>query len=299
MDIKAESDLTIIGGGGFIGGRVCDYLNMHGVRFSAPFKRDLDLLSPESGHQYFSPKSRFGSIVLLASLTPYSTKEYDDKSIMFDNVLMVRNLIHFLERKIVDELIYVSTVDVYGNQKEIVDELTYPEPTSNYGLSKYCSELILKNYCESNKIPLLILRLSQVFGENDNSSKLVNKAIQEALLKKKVTLVGNGKQMRDLVYVDDVARLIVGSIGRKINKVVNVASGNSREVLEIVSIICRLTGVVRIKTVIASGEQKSFRFNNKTLSSCYRSFAFTDFEKSMQKVVDYKIKKIDEKNKQN
>ena len=90
----------------------------------------------------------------------------------------------------------------------IITEELLPQPFNYYSISKLSSESILKKVCFKNKIPLLILRMPGIYGPGDDDISLINKFVKSALTKKKVTLIGNGKDKRDLVYVDDIYKII-------------------------------------------------------------------------------------------
>ena len=76
-----------------------------------------------------------------------------------------------------------------------------------------------------------------IYGPGDDDISLINKFVKSALTKKKVTLIGNGKDKRDLVYVDDIYKIIKSSIKNKPNILLNIATGKSYNINQIIEFI--------------------------------------------------------------
>ena len=81
------------------------------------------------------------------------------------------------------------------------------------------------------------MRLSGVYGSGKQEKTTINKLIESATRNKEVILYGDGKDKRDYIYVDDVCNIIKKAIEQKINATLNVATGNSCSISEIVEII--------------------------------------------------------------
>ena len=110
-----------------------------------------------------------------------------------------------------EHFILISSVAVYGKTIEeksgiavnAVSEKTFCQPEDFYSRSKLESEQAAQLICEENNINLTILRPSTVIGENDrgNVARLI-KTIDE----NRFMWIGNGKNLKSLIYKDDVAR---------------------------------------------------------------------------------------------
>ncbi|MGC2235857.1 MAG: NAD-dependent epimerase/dehydratase family protein [Pyrinomonadaceae bacterium] len=116
--------------------------------------------------------------------------------------------------------ILISSVAVYGNvkkrgDKKFIDEKFLCEPGSIYAQSKLESEQAAIEICEQNNIPLTILRLSTVIGENDrgNTARLI-----EAIDKRLFVWIGKGENYKSLIYKNDVAGACLKILDKKTSK---------------------------------------------------------------------------------
>ena len=95
----------------------------------------------------------------------------------------------------------------YTNIKKPISLKIKSQPSTSFDLSKqYCEDQI-KLYKEKYNINAFTLRLSNVFGPGknvNNSRGIINKMIYSAIKDNKLTIYGNGKFLRDFVYIDDV-----------------------------------------------------------------------------------------------
>ena len=126
------------------------------------------------------------------------------------------------------KLIHVSTDEVYGDsfQKKKFDELSTLNPSSPYSASKASSDMLVKAWGRTYKIPYLITVSSNNFGENQHKEKFIPKIITNIIEQKKVPVFGNGKQCRDWIYVKDNCRSIYKiSKKGKVGNTYNIASG--------------------------------------------------------------------------
>ena len=109
------------------------------------------------------------------------------------------------------------------------EQMDFAAPTGNYSLTKYLAEQLVQNYCASNGIPYIILRLANTFGEGDNFSKQKNALqylVNELRCDRDIPLYNNGLFHRDYIHVDSVCRAIEQIIDvAPRNEIYNVGSG--------------------------------------------------------------------------
>jgi UDP-glucose 4-epimerase len=229
--------IIILGASGFIGNWLLKRFrsNKH-YKIVGYSSRDCDLLSWESIKEVLSSVKSDDIIIMTSCITSNKENSFDT---MIKNTLMVKNISKFIEQQSISYFIFLSTVDIYGAVKSdtIITEELLPQPFNYYSISKLSSESILKKVCFKNKIPLLILRMPGIYGPGDDDISLINKFVKSALTKKKVTLIGNGKDKRDLVYVDDIYKIIKSSIKNKPNILLNIATGKSYNINQIIEFI--------------------------------------------------------------
>lgn len=134
-------------------------------------------------------------------------------------------------------IVAVGTCAEYEFQLEKYDEeLTPIKPASVYGKCKYEFYNQLKIYCEKNDMSFAWGRIFYLFGQDENPNRLVPFVIR-SLLQNQVTKTTHGNQVRDYMYVEDVASAFVKILDSDINGVVNVASGIPIKLNELIKTI--------------------------------------------------------------
>jgi UDP-glucose 4-epimerase len=129
--------------------------------------------------------------------------------------------------------LYVSSVNVYGIHNDIITENSSFNSPSLYGRSKLASEFIVSS-CKS----YAIIRFTYLYGPHLNNNSFLPTIIGQALSKKTIGLMGEGKRSQDYLYVTDAARLCVEALHSTLNDVYLGASGKSYSNFEIGKIIC-------------------------------------------------------------
>jgi len=145
-------------------------------------------------------------------------------SLYFDvNVLGAKNLTSACERRGVKRIIFTSTVAVYGLHLMNATEETDLNPFNDYGKSKHQAELVFKEWyrgIENVGGSLLILRPTVVFGPG-NRGNVYNLMSQVAA--NRFAMVGNGKNVKSLAYVENLIEFIVTSLSLTGEYVINYA----------------------------------------------------------------------------
>ena len=159
-----------------------------------------------------------------------------------DNVVGTHTLLEACRKygKIV-RFIHISTDEVYGESMLSENEEKKHEgsvlcPTNPYAATKAAAELIAKSYYHSFKMPIIITRGNNVYGPNQYPEKLIPRFIKQLLEGQKVTIQGDGSNVRAFLHVNDVcsALKLVLENG-KIGEIYNIGSDDHHEytVLEI------------------------------------------------------------------
>lgn len=166
----------------------------------------------------------------------------------YDNILGTHTLLECcrLYGKI-KKFVHVSTDEVYGESMLYEEENKKTEesslcPTNPYASTKAGAELLAKSYYHSFKLPVIITRGNNVYGRNQYPEKLIPKFITYLLQNKKLTIQGDGSNVRAFLHAMDVANafeLILenGNIG----EIYNIGSDEHDEytVLDIAKILIK------------------------------------------------------------
>jgi len=269
------SGVIIIGKNSYIGRYLSNYLECNGQKkLIALSSKDCDLLEGEDVSNIFNSLSKIGfTIVFLSAIN----RSVDNSFQSFKkNIAMVKNFIDNAKLINIRSVIYLSSVDVYGKDPTLpITEITPINPDTWYGLSKFVCEWMLQK-SEDLNCPISILRIPGVFGHSPRDKSVIGKMVEAIAREKRIFIHGTGQAIRDYVSVDDLCRLIKGLLPLKYNGVLNVATGQSRSILE----IAHLAGssldldfdTVHIETV---GERDfDLEFDNRKINEILPDFKF-------------------------
>ena len=142
----------------------------------------------------------------------------------------------------------VSTDEVYGDLPLDRPDLFFTENTpihtsSPYSSSKAGADLLVLAYHRTYGLPVTISRCSNSYGPYHFPEKLIPLMIINALHDKPLPVYGEGKNVRDWLYVEDHCKAIDLIIHKgKVGEVYNVGGHNEKTNIEIVKIICKELG---------------------------------------------------------
>ena len=139
------------------------------------------------------------------------------------------------------KFLHVSTDEVYGSLEEdggYFYETTPYAPHSPYSASKASSDMLVKSYMDTYHFPANITNCSNNYGPYQFPEKLIPLIINNALHGKKLPVYGDGKNVRDWLYVEDHAKAIdmVQEQGR-LFETYNIGGHNEKQNIEIIHII--------------------------------------------------------------
>ncbi|MFI5283088.1 MAG: NAD-dependent epimerase/dehydratase family protein [Candidatus Dormibacterales bacterium] len=159
------------------------------------------------------------------------------------------NVIEAAVKSGISAVVYSSSAAVYGDQEvETTSEELEPRPISPYGYSKLLGEKIALAHSQSARgVRVIALRYFNVFGPGQDPDSPYSAAIpifiKHALAGTTATIYGDGQQSRDFLHVDDVAQANVCAFESDASGLaINIASGQSHTLLQLVDAINTITG---------------------------------------------------------
>ena len=156
-----------------------------------------------------------------------------------------------ITQKGIKKIIYASTLLLYkqvcclhnkdSNQKQ--DENSSIYPLSDYEIKKAEEEKLLSDYAQKNGIDLYITRLANVYGDIKNRGiiQILLNAISKG---EKITINGDGTQIRDYIFIEDVVAVLeflTFAKPKKIINIFNICSGEGHDINEIISTLEKIT----------------------------------------------------------
>jgi len=162
------------------------------------------------------------------------------------NIFGVVSLLNALkESPNVKKMLHVSTDEVWGDlpisSKEKFNESSPLLPNSPYAASKASAELMIRSFCKTYNLPVLVSRSVNNYGPGQFPEKMIPLFITQALANKTLPLYGSGKNVRDWLYVADHSQAILTLLaGGKAGEVYGVSRGEEYSNLDIAKKILKI-----------------------------------------------------------
>ncbi len=166
-------------------------------------------------------------------------KDFVSTDVMGTFTLLQKALKHEVGR-----FVQISTDEVYGSIVKGKFKETDPlRPNSPYSASKAGADMLVRSFYKTYGLPAIITRSSNNYGPYQHPEKFIPLFVTNAIEGKKLPLYGDGKNVRDWIYVEDNCRAIelVGRKGR-IGEVYNIGAGEEKKNIFIARKIIEMTG---------------------------------------------------------
>ena len=140
--------------------------------------------------------------------------------------------------------LHVSTDEVYGDldgESDFFNEDTPYNPSSPYSASKASSDHLVRAWYRTYGLPILITNCSNNYGPCQFPEKLIPRIILNAIAGKPIPVYGDGKQIRDWLYVDDhVVALMNVALNAKVGETYNIGGHNEIQNIDVVREVCTI-----------------------------------------------------------
>lgn len=250
----------VTGGAGFIGSHLVECLLSRGEKvtvldnFSTGHADNLaemgsagtltvvnaDVSSLDDIKSCFKDVDRVFHLAALADIVPSIT---NPMAYYASNVLGTANVVEAARLANVKKLVYAASSSCYGipgqypTREEALINPRYP-----YALTKYLGEQTVLHWGQVYKLPVLSLRLFNVFGPKSRTSgtygAVFGTFIAQKLAGKPFTVVGDGKQTRDFIYVSDIVDAFIAAASSDVSgEALNVGNGNPVSVNRLVELL--------------------------------------------------------------
>ena len=201
---------------------------------------------------------------------------------------------------------HISTDEVYGTLGEsgYFEETTPYAPNSPYSASKAGSDLLVRAYFHTYGMNVTTSNCSNNYGPKQHPEKLIPKIIENCVFEKPIPIYGDGKNIRDWLYVLDHCKAIDLIFHKgKSGETYNVGGHNEKTNLEIVDAICALMDERRprmggksyreLVTFVKdrAGHDRRYAINADKLTHELGWKADENFASGIVKTVDYYLKK--------
>lgn len=188
-------------------------------------------------------------LIHLISSTVPSIADRNPKYDIETNLAATVSLFELIPHTTVKRVIYLSSGGtVYGNPQNLpVDEAHPLNPIGSYGIVKVAIEHYLRHYAEKYKFDYTILRVSNPYGPRqrvDGLQGVIATFLKKIVQGERIEIWGDGKSVRDYIYIDDLIDCLQLLIFHKeVNGVYNLGSGEGHSVIDIIDVIRCVTGL--------------------------------------------------------
>lgn len=180
------------------------------------------------------------------------TMETDGRYMMENNYRYTLDLFNFAQRHRIP-FIYASSAATYGASQVFVEDVANEGPLNVYGYSKYLFDQVLRSHMNSLTAPVVGLRYFNVYGPHEqHKGRMASVAFHQYFQFKKEGRVklfegclgyGNGCQMRDFVYVEDVINVAMYFMTAGKSGIFNCGSGRAQPFNDVaLTVVNSLTG---------------------------------------------------------
>lgn len=168
-----------------------------------------------------------------------------------NNIQVTQRLLEEFKGSKLKRFVYASSSSVYGDVGEILSEEMRVEPKSPYGVTKLAAEHLCQLYHLAHKMPTVSLRFFSVYGPGQRPDMAFHRFGLSLLREAAISIYGDGKQIRDYTYVEDVVEVVNAALTADVaGQVVNVGGGSPATLLEAVGLLEEVSGMTCAKTFL-------------------------------------------------
>ncbi len=161
------------------------------------------------------------------------------------NVLATQRLLEACRGTHLTRFVYASSSSVYGDAERYPTlESDLPRPRSPYGVTKLAGEHLCSLYASAWQIPTVALRYFTVYGPRQRPDMAFHRLCQAVVTGEAFPLYGDGSQIRDFTFVDDVVAANLAAAHRDVppGTVLNISGGSSISLADVIILLEELTG---------------------------------------------------------
>lgn len=294
--------VLITGGAGFIGSHIADKLlennykviildnlssgSLDNLQHSDDLKLYRINIEKDSLEDIFETEKP-DYVIHLAAQTSVN---YSISNTYYDadmNIMSTIRLLNICKKYNIKKFITASSAAVYGNPKYLpIDENHPTEPMSPYGLSK----LTMEKYIQLSGIPYIIFRFSNAYGPRQRSSKesgvvaIFDKAMKENM---PINIYGDGTQIRDFIYVEDIAQIAVKMLKSEIqDEIFNFSTNKGVNLNELFERMSKIYGYQKSPNYLPerAGDIKDSILSNEKICSKFKDIHFTEIQTGLNKL---------------
>lgn len=298
-------NIAIVGYNGFIGKHLTERLiqekNINLSLFGRSEQKDNAYNLPSYKIDFSNPQkitSDFKNIdlvyYLISESIPASSWE-EPLSEIHKNLIPFITFLEGISKTNVKKVAFLSSAGtIYGPSLEKITEDSNKKPFSPYGITKLSMEYFLNYFETKYGIAHDIYRVSNVYGEGQDTSKglgLINTFLEKIIKEQKITVFGDGENIRNYIYVRDVVELLSLSSSSNLSKstIFNLSSSDTLKINQVIDVIKKvIDNTFEINYVTNRQSDNSFiDLDNSLIKEAKKNFVFTNIEDGIKKTYQH------------
>jgi nucleoside-diphosphate-sugar epimerase len=266
--------VVVLGGRGFIGGELQRALSHASISTLSPSRLELDLTAADAGDRLAAMLRTSDSLVLLAAVTPDKGRGLAP---FVANIAIGAAVGRALEKVTPAHVVYFSSDAVYPMDAGQISEASCAQPPDLYGMMHLARETMLTSV---SRAPVAVLRPTLIYGAGDTHNSYGPNRLRRAAHKEgRITLFGEGEEMRDHVLVDDLVGLTLLVLRHRSRGVLNLATGRSISYAELArKVAARFERAVAIEGTPRQTPVTHRHFDVTALHKAFPAFRFTPID---------------------
>lgn len=266
------SKVIVLGSKGFIASNIIKKLKEKRYKFSSYSKKSINLENLSNTKKLAKIILKDDEIIFTSAVAP-AKNIHDFKK----NINMVINFSKVLKNLEFKKLIYISSDAIYSDSKKPLKEASKKCPDNWHGLMHLMRENILKR--SFNKKKLVIVRPTLVYGKGDTHSGYgPNLFIKRAKKNKNIVLFGNGEELRDHIWINNLSEIIVKLLKKQIFGEFNICTSKLISFRNIANIVAKkFKNKIENKKRIGKMPHNGYRpISNQKLLKIFPNYKFAD-----------------------
>ncbi|OGS25064.1 MAG: dTDP-glucose 4,6-dehydratase [Elusimicrobia bacterium RIFOXYB2_FULL_48_7] len=238
---------------------------------------------------------KIDAVINFAAETHVDRSIHEPDSFLKTDVFGTFNLLEASKRHGIQRYIQISTDEVYGS----IDNGSFREdstisPNSPYSASKSSGDMMVRAYSKTYGFPGIITRSSNNFGPYQYPEKIIPLFVTNAIENKPLPLYGDGKNVRDWLYVTDNCEALDAVLHKgRTGEIYNIGGGKEMQNVDITKMVLKLTGKPEslIKPVTdRAGHDRRYSIDCSKIKNELGWKPRHDFESALKETVEWYMK---------
>jgi dTDP-glucose 4,6-dehydratase len=313
--------LLVCGGAGFIGSNFIKYIlkkypnykiinydkltyagnidNLKDIEKNLHYKFVKGDIADEKKVDEVFSKNKIDYLISFAAETHVDRSIYGGaREFLMTNVIGVHTLLEAVKRYKIKKMIQISTDETFGSV-DLDEDRHFKEdspfaPNVPYAAAKAGGDLMCRAYFKTHKVPVIVTHCSNNYGAYQYPEKMIPFFLFKAVAKEKVPLYGDGKNVRDWIYVLDHCEAIDRILHKgKPGEVYNIGANQERHNIDVARAILKILG--RKDSLITfiddrPGHDRRYSIDASKINKNLGWKPTKIFEKTLPDVIDWYLK---------